>query len=333
MNLASVLRRTFVLPTVVLFEIVLIVSSPVFFIAAVLASAATRSSRPLRTVALVVAYACIELGALARVVRGVDDWNGLVAQVLGRAYDAMRRILNVPLVPEDESASAADLRRSDGVIVLARHCGPGDSVYIAWLLAVHYGLSLHVVLKRLLLLDPSIDLAAKHLRLCFVGGKAGTAAEGITRIAEILSSGEALLLFPEGRNFSRPRWESAIKQLRARGNYTAASRASQRTHTLPPHLGGALAALTAAPRADVLLLAHSGFSPDGRDRPWWRVPINRTFAVRTVLIPAANIARGEEQVRAFLDRAWSQVDTWVEGHIDLLAMQQPVTPVQATPAG
>jgi 1-acyl-sn-glycerol-3-phosphate acyltransferase len=336
MSPSVALRRTVLLPTVIVFEALLIVTSPLLFLAAAMASAASRSSRALRTARLVVAYARIELATLARIIRGVDDWDQLLVRVLDQAYDAMQRILKVPLVLDDASPDASEVGRTNGVIVLARHCGPGDSIYVAWLLAVHYHLALRVVLKNLLRLEPSIDLAAPHLGLCFVGGRAGTATFGITEVATALSQGDALLLFPEGRNFSVPRWESAIKQLRARGDYTAASRARRRTHTLPPHLGGALAALTAAPRADVLLLAHSGFSPNGRDRPWWRLPTHRTFAVRTVLIPAAQVPRDEERVRAFLDRAWSQVDTWVEGYTDLMAAgckTATAEQVRRTPAG
>jgi hypothetical protein len=127
-------------------------------------------------------------------------------------------------------------------------------------------------------------------------------------------------LFPEGNNFSWPRWRAALEHLEARGQLSTVRRALRRTHTLPPRVGGALAALSAAPQADVLLLAHSGFSRDGRDRPWWRVPMRRDLVVRTVLIPAAQVPREEARVREFLDQAWSQVDTWVEGHTDLLAI-------------
>jgi 1-acyl-sn-glycerol-3-phosphate acyltransferase len=315
-----VLRRAVLLPVVVLVEAALVLTSPVLLIAATTASMVSRSSRPLRTVALVIAYAAIELTALAQILNGVSDWDRLVARLLDDAYQAMRRILTVPLVLEDGSPTSADLRSSDGVIVLARHCGPGDSVFIARLLAVEYGLSLRIVLKRVLRLEPTIDLAAEHLPLCFVGGRGGGARAGIAELASTLSAGDALLLFPEGRNFSWPRWQAAIEQLKERGQHVLARRAQRRTHTLPPHLGGAFAALSAAPHADVLLLAHSGFSDDGRDRPWWRLPIGKNLVVRTVLIPAAQVPREEEKVRVFLDQAWSQVDTWVEGHVDLLAV-------------
>jgi 1-acyl-sn-glycerol-3-phosphate acyltransferase len=319
MSLVVVVRRAVVLPLVILLEVTLVLASPLLLIAAATASIVSRSSRSLRTVALVIAYAAIELTALAQILNGVSDWDRLVARLLDDAYQAMRRILAVPLVLETGSPTAAELRGSDGLIVLARHCGPGDSVFIAWLLAVQYELSLRIVLKRTLRLEPTIDLAAEHLPLCFVGGRRGARA-GIAELASTLSAGDALLLFPEGRNFSWPRWHAAIDQLKERGQHVMARRAQRRTHTLPPHLGGAFAALSAAPRADVLLVAHSGFSDDGRDRPWWRLPIGKDLVVRTVLIPGAAVPRDEDAVREFLDRAWSQVDTWVEGHVDLLAV-------------
>jgi 1-acyl-sn-glycerol-3-phosphate acyltransferase len=322
MSPVAVLRRAVVLPTVAVVEALVIASSPILIATAAVVAAICRSSRPLRTVALVIAYSVIELRTLIRILRGVEDWDRLIADVLNDAYEAMRHILKVPLVVEDGSPDVADLHRSDGLIVLARHCGPGDSLYVAWLLAVHCDLSLRIVLKALLRLEPAIDLAAEQLPFCFVGGRHGGAKAGIADLAATLSPGDALLLFPEGNNFSWPRWHAAIEQLRARGQFSTAARARRRTHTLPPHLGGALAALSAAPQADVLLLAHSGFSRDGRDRAWWRIPIRRDLVVRTVLIPAAQVPRDEAGVRAFLDRAWSQVDTWVEGHADLLAVAE-----------
>lgn len=320
MTTAAVARRVVVLPIVVTLETMVIVASPLLFAAAAVVSVLSRSSRPVRTVALVIAYAGIELWTLAQLSRGVDDWDCLVARVLDGGYQAMRRILSVPLSIEADSPSPADIGRSNGLIVLARHCGPGDSVFVAWLLAVHYGLSLRIVLKNLLRLEPTIDVAARHLPFYFVGGRSGSAREGIAELASTLSRGDALLLFPEGENFSWPRWHAAIHHLRMQGEHARATRARRHTHTLPPHLGGALAALSAAPRADVLLIAHSGFSLDGRDRPWWRVPMRQQLTVRPVLISAGRVPRDESGARDFLDRAWSQVDTWVEGHSDLLAL-------------
>jgi 1-acyl-sn-glycerol-3-phosphate acyltransferase len=319
-------RRLIMLPLVVLTEIGIVLTAPLTLAIAGIASLMVRSSRPVRSVLLVVAFAGIELSTLATVQRGVDDWDELVRTVLDRGYRALQRSLDVSVRLEDGSPSREQLAASNGLIVLARHCGPGDSLFIAWLLAVHYRLRLRIVLKQLMRLDPTVDLAGDHLPLYFVRPGGARALSGITELAGDLGGGESLLLFPEGGNFSWPRWHAAIESLSRRGELIRARRARMQTHTLPARPGGALAALDAAPDADVLLLAHSGLSDDGRDRPWWRVPIHQELVIRTVLVPAAGVPRDEAGARAFLDRAWSQVDTWVEGHADLLELAADQAP-------
>jgi 1-acyl-sn-glycerol-3-phosphate acyltransferase len=248
---------------------------------------------------------------------GVDDWDALMRSVLDDGYRAMHRTLDVTVVLEDGSATTEQLQASDGVIVLARHCGPGDSLFIAWLLASYHRLSLRIVLKKALRWEPTVDVAGDHLPLCFVGSGGGNARQGVESLATSLTAGQALLIFPEGGNFTWERWRQALHQLRERGEHLLARRARRRTHTLPPRPGGALAALAAAPNADVLLLAHSGFSPDGRNRVWWQLPVHHRLTIRTVLLPAESVPRDESGAREFLDQAWSQVDTWVEGHSEL----------------
>jgi 1-acyl-sn-glycerol-3-phosphate acyltransferase len=313
-------RRALTLPLAVLIELGVVLSSPLTFALGAVISLLTRSSRPIRSVALVVAFAWVELTTLPLVRGGVEDWDELVRSVLDRSYRAMQRTLGIGVHLEDGSPTREDLLPSNGLIVLARHCGPGDSLLIAWLLAVRYRLTMRVVLKELLRLDPILDLAGDHLPLCFVrpGGK--RALKGIEELAGGLGGGECLLLFPEGGNFSWQRWQAAIASLTKRGEIGRARQARRQTHTLPARPGGALAALNAAPDADVLLLAHSGLSDDGRARPWWRVPVRRDLVIRTVLIPAAAVPRGDAAARAFLDQAWAQVDTWVEGHANLLEL-------------
>jgi hypothetical protein len=50
------------------------------------------------------------------------------------------------------------------------------------------------------------------------------------------------------------------------------------------------------------------------------VPVQRDLVIRTVLIPAAAVPREDAAARVFLDQAWAQVDTWVEGHANLLEL-------------
>jgi hypothetical protein len=309
----TVLRRGVLIPLVVCFEVLLLVTSPVSLAIAGLIGVAVRSTRPVRTVLVVLAYAAIELRLLHRMRRLREDseWESLPRDVLGSAYRALRAILDVRVELEDGSVDPQRLAaRGRPLVVLARHCGPGDTLFVGWLLSVHYGLRLRVVLKSSLRLYPSVDLAADHLKFCFVGAGGRRARDGIKEVAGSMSAGDAFLLFPEGGNFTWPRWQRAVGSLVAAGNQLAA-RVLRHSHTLPPHHGGATAALTGAPEADVLLLVHTAFTPDGRDRPWWRVPVHRTMMIRTALVPSADVPRQPAAIGEWLDNIWSDVDEWV----------------------
>ncbi|MGB9281278.1 MAG: 1-acyl-sn-glycerol-3-phosphate acyltransferase [Pseudonocardiaceae bacterium] len=312
----TAMRRALTVPVVITMEVFLLLTAPLLLLIAAIVSAGASSTRPLRSTALVLAYAVIELSALNRLRRGVDDPNVLLREVLTRAYRTVRRILDVRVAMEAGSATREQLSRSQGLVVLARHCGPGDSLFIAWLLVVQYQLRLHVVLKCLLRLEPTLDLAGDRLPLCFVGSNRRRARGCIHSLAASMSTGDALLLFPEGGNFSRQRWRRAVAALCARSAYAEAQRAQVRTYTLPPHLGGVLAALTGAPTADVLVLAHTGFARDGRERPWSQLPVHRSLVIRTALAPAATVPRDEAALSTWLDTTWSEVDAWVQRHVE-----------------
>jgi len=152
--------------------------------------------------------------------------------------------------------------------------------------------------------------------LCFLG-RGDRARRQIRSLAESLVGGQAMLLFPEGANFSWPRWHHAIAQLRSTGGFRAARRALRQSHTLPPRSGGTAAAVAGAPSANVLVVAHNGFCADGRARPWWQLPIHRQLLIHTVVIPATRIPPPDRLV-PWLERTWTQVDTWVAAHCDVV---------------
>jgi 1-acyl-sn-glycerol-3-phosphate acyltransferase len=311
----TALRRALTVPTVITLEVLILVFAPLLLVVAVLVGIGTGSSRPVRSTALVVAYAGIELATLRRLLRCEDhDWDAVLRDVLARAYTVVQAILDVRLVLEAGSATREQLSTANGLLVLARHCGPGDSLLIAWLLVVHYRLRLRAVLKSALRLEPTLDMASDHLPLCFVGHSGERARSRIHDLAAAMSPGDALLLFPEGANFTWPRWRRAVLALSASGAHGAARRARRRTYTLPPHRGGATAALMASPAADVLVLAHTGLASDGRGRPWWQLPVHHRLLVRTTLAPAATVPRDREMLAGWLDETWSQVDSWVHSH-------------------
>jgi 1-acyl-sn-glycerol-3-phosphate acyltransferase len=235
--------------------------------------------------------------------------------VLERAHTVGRRTLNLGVLLDDSSPTPEQIPRDEPTIVLSRHCGPGDTLLVAWLLNVHYGLQLRIVLKALLRCEPVLDLVGDLGCLCFLRHRSKQSRKQIHDLAASLGGGQALLLFPEGGNFTWRRWRAAVIRLRSLGRLREARRAWRQSHTLPPRTGGTAAALSGAPSANVLVLTHTGFSPDGRARAWWRLPMNRQLAVRTVLVPAAELP-APDQLSSWLEQTWTLVDAWVAGHAD-----------------
>ena len=80
----------------------------------------------------------------------------------------------------------------------------------------------------------------------------------IADLADGLDPDDAFVIFPEGGNFTPARRDRAIERLRRLGLEAMADRAEEMTHVLAPRPGGFLAALDAAPDADVVLVAHTG---------------------------------------------------------------------------
>ena len=310
----TVLRRFVTVPLVSALMVCVLVSAPLLLAVTGLAGLAARSSRPVRTVALATTYAFIELRTLVKLALGDVDCDRLMGDILTTAYAAVRRILDVEVVLDPSSTTPEEIPRHEPVIVLSRHCGPGDSLLVAWLLTIEYRLQVRIVLKAILRCEPVLDFAGELGCLCFVA-RGGRARHQIHDLAASLAGGQALLIFPEGANFTLPRWRAAIAELRSTGRIRAASRALRQSYTLPPHTGGVAAAVTGAPSANVLVLAHNGFCPDGRARPWWQLPMHRQLLVRTALFPAAELPQ-PDQLSPWLERTWTQVDAWVAGHID-----------------
>jgi 1-acyl-sn-glycerol-3-phosphate acyltransferase len=310
----TLLRRVFTVPLVTILMVVVLALGPLLLLGASALGLVRRSSRAPRTVMLVMAYAVIELRTLAQVLRGNRDCDQMVHDFLVSAHAVARRILDVQVVLESGSPTPDTIPRDQPLIVLSRHCGPGDSVLVSWLLAVRYRMPLRVVLKAVLRCEPLLDLAGEWGCLCFLG-RGDRARRQIRFLAESLTGGQALLLFPEGANFSWPRWRDAIHRLRSTGNIRAAGNALRQSHTLPPRSGGAAAAVAGAPNANLLVLTHNGFCADGRARPWWELPVHRQLLIRTAVVPAAEVPP-PKQLGRWLEQTWTQVDSWVAAHAE-----------------
>lgn len=225
----------------------------------------------------------------------------------------------------------AALRSDRPLIVLSRHAGPGDS-----LLLIHYLLSVcerrpRVVMKATLQLDPSVDVVANRVPNAFLrrskaksrsetnrGLGTGAAdirhADQIRRLAAGLDERGALALFPEGGNWTPSRWRRATDRLRRRGRPDLADRAAAMPNVLPPHASGALVAIAACPRADVIFVAHTGLDRLVSVRDVWRsLRADLELRARWWRVPAANVPRSvarDAQVTWLYDW-WQRIDAWI----------------------
>jgi 1-acyl-sn-glycerol-3-phosphate acyltransferase len=147
--------------------------------------------------------------------------------------------LRIDLAPDPAAAAAlADAERP--LIVFSRHAGPGDSVLLVDMLLARFGRRPCVVMKEAVALDPVVDLVAQRLPTALLGDDDDASCASVAALARQLDGREALLLFPEGGNFSPERRLRAIRSLRRRGSHVRAARAERLAHTLaPPGRGGA----------------------------------------------------------------------------------------------
>ena len=229
------------------------------------------------------------------------------------------RLFALRLVTDGASWSPLD----DGVpgstnamVVLSRHAGPGDSFLLVHTLMNRDHLRQpRIVLKDVLQLDPLIDVYLNRLPNHFVTAEpvAGcNSAQAIADLARGLGDEDALLIFPEGANFTPQRRFRAIQRLRDRKLVAAVRRAEAMRHVLPPRPAGVTAALRAAPHADVVFVAHTGLEHLSTVRDLWRgLPTEKTLYLRWWFVPAAEVPRGEAEQTDWLYHWWESIDEWI----------------------
>jgi 1-acyl-sn-glycerol-3-phosphate acyltransferase len=215
------------------------------------------------------------------------------------------------------TAEERDARLARPVIVLSRHAGPGDSLLLVRQLLSVYGRRPRVVMKATIQLDPSLDVVANRVPNVFIqrrqmGEK--IYVEQIERLARGLDQASALVIFPEGGNWTPGRWRRAIRRLEQLGRRDLAARAREMPNLLPPRTGGALAAIAACPAADVIFVAHAGLDRLVTVGDVWRsLPMDQTIHAKWWRVPVGEVPRTldhEAQVRWLYDW-WAQIDTWI----------------------
>lgn len=286
--------------------------------------------RPLRISAFGVAYCLVEMAAigwagvqwlrrprLGRLRLGSEEsWldanQALLVWALARILGAARRCLG--FVVRVEPPDPPSLGSTQATLVLARHAGPGDSVALAHLLMTSYDRRVRIVMKEVLQIDPALDLLLNRLDSCFLPSARTSdedRARQVGRTAQSLRPGEALLLFPEGANWTPERRWRVVRHLRRRREPSAARAAVLMANVLPPRFGGVLACLDARPDLEVVVLAHAGLDRIASIRQAFEaLPFSSTMTVR--MWPAARPPGTEEGRRSWLTAEWAVIDEWID---------------------
>ncbi len=327
--LTRVVRRAVIAPAVVLLAVLMWITLPLWLLgAAALSPLLPGRWRALRLAWIFVLYLTMEALLLA-VLLGLwlasgfgrrirtDYFEGihydLVQGVMWVFFTEAKRVLKLRV---DTDGPSPDAHPGVPILVACRHAGPGDSFTLIHALMHWYGREPRVVLKDTLAWDPVIDVLLRRIPASFISPDpaAGDDLESqIARLASDLDADDAFVIFPEGGNFTPERRQRAIDKLRRLGLERMAQRAEAMTNVLAPRPGGFLAALDAAPEADVVLVAHTGLDHLLTVGDIWReLPMDKRIVMRWWQVSRSDIPEGREERIEWLFGWWEHIDAWIE---------------------
>jgi 1-acyl-sn-glycerol-3-phosphate acyltransferase len=324
-------RRLVVAPAMVLLTLLAVTTLPVWLLVAALLSPLVKGRmRPLRLLWIALLHMVLESVMLVVMLAlWIASGCGLLIRrpafervhyVIARTYLVIffreaRRVLHLEIATEGPTPDAFP---GQPILVVCRHAGPGDSFTLMHALMNSYQREPRVVLKDTMAWDPAIDVLLSRLPNRFVDPTPKPGERVEERIAELargLDENDAFVIFPEGGNFTPERRVRAIDKLRGLGLEQMASRAEGMKNVLAPRPGGFIAALDAAPEADVVLVAHTGLDHLFTIADLWReLPMDKRLVMRWWRVPRAEIPTAEDQRIEWLFGWWEEIDRWVTEH-------------------
>ena len=323
-------RRLALAPLAVALSLALLGTSPVWLlVSAALSPFVAGRLRPVRVLWLATTYSLVESGALiamfAMWIASGFGWRvrspafqrahyRLCGRALAILYRQAKWVLR--LTVQIDGVTPDSLQRPRPLLVLSRHAGPGDSFLLAHALINWYAREPRIVVKDSLLWDPVIDVLLNRLPNRFIAPGGGEQAEQqIADLAKDLDNDDALLIFPEGGNFTPERWTRGIVRLRRLGLQAMARRAERMHNVLPPRPGGVLAALEASPRATVALVGHTGVDHLRTVADVWReLPMDKAIIMQWWLENPADIPSDVDGRVEWLYSWWARIDGWISQH-------------------
>ncbi len=329
--IAALFRRIVLAPVVIALTTLMWTAIPFWLIGTgVAASFVPRWLRPVRLIWVLVLHLTLESIILVElfglwIASGFGllirrPWFERVHYDIVQAYLVVffreaRRVLRVKVETIGPSPAAFP---GEPLLVCSRHAGPGDSFLLMYALMHWYGREPRVVLKDTLAWDPAVGILLHRLPSRFVRPHPGVGEDVESQIADLarnLDENDAFVIFPEGGNFTPKRRARAITRLRRLGMERMARRAERMKHVLAPKPGGLLAALEAAPEADVLLVAHTGMDHVLTLRDVWHsLPMDKRISMGWWRVPREEIPTGRDDQIEWLFDWWERIDDWIEEH-------------------
>ncbi len=262
--------------------------------------------------------------------RDGDRWRARHVQVLswylGLLMHAAERMIAFRLILE--SPRGETIAPDRPVIVLGRHAGPGASLVLIRVLLRDRGRVPKVVLKEKIRLDPALDMLLTRIGCAFIGagGDAGVAVAAVAELASQLTYRDALVLFPEGSDWTPTRHGRAVRRLRRKGMNEQADAAARMPNVLPPRPAGTFAALQAAPTAELAVFMHTGHDELLDAASTWRaLPLRRELHMVWWNEPRPDLA-SEHECSRWLNQTWVNIDAWIQEQADMAAVAQQGKP-------
>jgi 1-acyl-sn-glycerol-3-phosphate acyltransferase len=258
----------------------------------------------------------------ARHVRVLDAFLGTLVRAAGLVF-AFRLEL------ENPRGETIDQNRP--LIVLGRHAGPGASFVLVHVLLRARERVPRIVLKAQLRLDPALDVLLTRLGCVFIGqarNAAATPADAVAELASHLGPGDALVLFPEGSDWTPTRHRRAVRRLHRKGLRAQALAAARMPNVLPPRPAGTFAALQAAADSQLAVFMHTGHDELLDAASVWRaLPLQRELHMAWWNEPRPVVASEEECAR-WLNEVWGRIDAWIgeQAAMTELLQQKPAAP-------
>lgn len=325
-------RRLFVAPLVPLLTILLLASLPVTVLIAVVASNFLPGRwRALRVLYFLLLYLLVDsvaigwllvlwiasgFGRRLREPRWQDRHYAMMRSYLAVLVRAGTRVFRVGFEVDAEELRQFEDAGERPLLVCSRHAGPGDSFLLVHA-ELQAGRRPRIVLKEALQWAPVLDIGLHRVPHFFVarGAPRGTGTLAIRELASGMGPGDALILFPEGQNYTPRRRLLSIDALEAQGRHDDAETAREMRHVLAPRSGGAIAALEGAPDADVVFVAHAGLEDLSSAVDLWRgIPLDTDIAAKAWRVPRSQIPTARRAQDAWLQWWWRRIDAWLIDH-------------------